>query len=182
MCAEYNAEFATEVLVHQRACPMTHHIFYTLPPASTFQIYLAYCRFGDKSNTGSMDGRTWKKLVTDVGLVNKSFTTADIDLTFTRHAGKTRKLDFNSFQSLLGEVAGKLGCTASDLSARIVAADGPKSSGTQAEQVRFHDDKGTYTGVHTHGGPTTNDDRITLGNLLDRSAADARGVQLRRTQ
>jgi hypothetical protein len=36
----------------------------------------------------------------------------------------------------------------------------------------------TYTGIHTHGGPTTIDHAITLSNLADRSSADVRGTKL----
>lgn len=72
---------------------------------------------------------------------------------------------------------------------------GPVAHGTVAEPVKFHDDKSTYTGVHKKGGPSTNDHRINLSNLLgvsflpnhftkckilrpDRSEANARGVKL----
>ncbi len=50
--------------------------------------------------------------------------------------------------------------------------------GTQAEAVRFHDDKDAYTGVHAHGGPSTVDaPNQSLEGLLDRSDADVRGVK-----
>ena len=32
---------------------------------------------------------------------------------------------------------------------------GPVFAGTQADAVRFHDDKDQYTGVYAHGGPST---------------------------
>ena len=47
-----------------------------------------------------------------------------------------------------------------------------------AGQTRFHDDKSTFTGSHVHGGPRTQDDRITLENLMDRSDYDVRGVKV----
>ena len=67
-----------------------------------------------------------------------------------------------------------------DISAKIVAVGGPKSSGTVAAANKFHDDKKNYTGVHSKGGPSTNDSRITLSSLMDRSNADARGVQVQK--
>ena len=49
--------------------------------------------------------------------------------------------------------------------------------GTAAEKVRFHDDKASYTGAHKNGGPSTKDGaKVDLANLMDRGAADARGV------
>lgn len=53
--------------------------------------------------------------------------------------------------------------------------------GTKADNVRFHDDKSTYTGVHKMGGPTTVDDgRVQFNDLskfADRSDYDIRGVK-----
>lgn len=139
---------------------------------------MQFCTFGDKSNTGTMDGRTWKKVCVDCNLVSKKYSAADIDLTFARVKDKTaKKIDFAQFQAALKEVATKEGVSVDAIAAKVVEAGGPKSSGTQAQANKFHDDKSTYTGVHTKGGPTTNDNRISLSSLADRSTADARGVQ-----
>lgn len=58
---------------------------------------------------------------------------------------------------------------------------GPILYGTKADNVRFHDDKSTYTGVHKMGGPTTVDDgRVQFNDLskfCDRSEYDIRGVK-----
>lgn len=82
---------------------------------------------------------------------------------------------------------------------------GPKLNATVPDQVRFHDDQSTYTGVYARGGeykptllyqshwgthlgrllrnrtfcpgPTNIDNAITLSNLADRSDADVRGVK-----
>lgn len=43
------------------------------------------------------------------------------------------------------------------IKAAVISAGGPTFSGTQAEAVKFHDDKSLYTGVHSQGGPTTVD-------------------------
>lgn len=47
------------------------------------------------------------------------------------------------------------------------------------DNVKFHDDKSLYTGVHAKGGPSTIDkDNInSLANLCDRTEADNRGVK-----
>lgn len=57
----------------------------------------------------------------------------------------------------MGYCAEKKGVTAADLSAAIAAHGGPSFSGTKADNVKFHDDKNLYTGVHGKGGPTTVD-------------------------
>ena len=61
---------------------------------------------------------------------------------------------------------------ATQVMAQVVAAGGPKSSGTVADSVKFHDDKSLYTGVYANGGPTNVDRDKGLGALLDRSPAD----------
>jgi p25-alpha len=48
---------------------------------------------------------------------------------------------------------------------------------TIPDAVAFHDDKNLYTGVHGKGGPTINDNTISLSNLADRSGADVRGIK-----
>jgi hypothetical protein len=48
---------------------------------------------------------------------------------------------------------------------------------TIPDAVAFHDDKSLYTGVHSKGGPTSNNNTISLSTLADRSDADVRGVQ-----
>lgn len=71
------------------------------------------------------------------------------------------------------------GCLCADVF--LEGVDGPILYGTKAENVRFHDDKSLYTGVHKHGGPTTVDDgRVQFDDLskfCDRSEYDIRGVK-----
>lgn len=75
-------------------------------------------------------------------------------------------------------LAARGGVPATKLRARIAASPGPRASGdaTTPDYVRFHDDKGTYTGVHKAGGPTTVDGEKDLKELCDRARADVRGV------
>jgi p25-alpha len=56
----------------------------------------------------------------------------------------------------------------------VLAAAG---AATIPDAVAFHDDKNLYTGVHGKGGPTINDNTISLSNLADRSGADVRGIK-----
>ncbi len=43
---------------------------------------------------------------------------------------------------------------------------GPIMKATKVDQVRLHDDKSTYTGVHMNGGPTTVDPMPSLANCF----------------
>ena len=65
------------------------------------------------------------------------------------------------------------------LEQEIIAVGGPVFHATQAEAVRFHDDKSSYTGVYAQGGPTNVDKQNVsdISQILDRSAADVRGVK-----
>jgi len=67
-----------------------------------------------------------------------------------------------------------------NIEAKILGQGGPSFTGTQAEAVRFHDDKDQYTGVHANGGPSTvggTGGISDISQLCDRGAADVRGVQ-----
>jgi len=146
--------------------------------------FLNFCRFGDKLNTGTMDGSHFLKLCKDSGLVDgKLITTTDVDLTFQKcKEAKKRSIEFFQFKEGLGILALK---KYPDLEPReayeqavaLVVAAAPAAHGTtKAENVSLHDDKTKYTGVSKQGGPTTVDESHELSTLADRSPADARGV------
>jgi len=62
---------------------------------------------------------------------------------------------------------------------QLLASNGkPKaaSGGTKAEYTKFYDDKSTWTGVATRGGPSTTGDQITLSGMMNRKEAGVRGV------
>jgi len=152
-------------------------------------VFLAYCQFGNRSNPGELDNATFAKLAKETKLINKACTKTDIDLVFTKSKPKGgRKLTYANFVSALDLVSvkrfpktfkekGQQAATqmAVDL---VLKSGGPQASGTKAAPTRFYDDKSTYTGVHKAGGPSTNDGAITLSNLMDRSASDARGRKM----
>ena len=54
-------------------------------------------------------------------------------------------------------IAEKKGISPDEVSAAILNAGGPSFAGTQADHVKFHDDKSLYTGVYAQGGPTNVD-------------------------
>mmetsp|Transcript_10819 Transcript_10819/g.15126 ORF Transcript_10819/g.15126 Transcript_10819/m.15126 type:complete len:149 (+) Transcript_10819:79-525(+) len=125
-----------------------------------------------------MDGKQFVKLCKDTGLVDKKFTTTDVDLIFAKVKDKSvRKITFAQFENAVGQIATKKGVTKDDVSEKIIAAGGPKYEGTKADYNKFHDDKSTYTGVYAKGGPTNVDGSKDLSGVLDRTEADVRGVK-----
>lgn len=127
--------------------------------------------------------QAWAKLCRDCDLIKfPSFTATDADLLFARVKPKGgRRIGFEGVVAALELAAQKRGCSTLELAHRVVAAGGPATAEgcTVAESVRLHDDKGTYTGVYSRGGPTTVDaDPSSLAAVCDRSAADVRGVSL----
>jgi len=137
-----------------------------------------------KSFTGDqpeMDGRTFVKFCKDSGLFDKVMTQTDADLIFTKIKGKgARKITFVEFEAGLAAIAEKKKISVDELKEKIASSAGPMYKGTVADEVRFHDDKSTYTGVHQHGGPTTTDEgRVQfndLSQICDRGTANIRGV------
>jgi len=94
------------------------------------------------------------KLCKDTKLICKAFGVHDVDLVFSKVCPpRQRSIPFDAFQDALRLVAEKKGKEVSAIIAKVVGSHGPQISGTQADYVRFHDDKGTYTGTHVNGGP-----------------------------
>lgn len=141
--------------------------------------------FQKYTKTGELDGKSFAKLMKDAKLLDKKFTSTDVDLLFAKIVTKgLRTISFDQFKKGLEQAAAKKGVTYDDVANKILSelAEGPKFSGTKAEYVKFHDDKSTYTGVYAKGGPTTVDigagGKISdLSQLADRSGADVRGVK-----
>eukprot|EP00354_Favella_ehrenbergii_P005765 CAMPEP_0170469978 /NCGR_PEP_ID=MMETSP0123-20130129/12609_1 /TAXON_ID=182087 /ORGANISM="Favella ehrenbergii, Strain Fehren 1" /LENGTH=326 /DNA_ID=CAMNT_0010736989 /DNA_START=105 /DNA_END=1086 /DNA_ORIENTATION=+ len=112
------------------------------PASSLEQVFTTYAAGRE------MDGKTFAKLCKDCKLINKVCTNTDIDLIFARNKERTaRKITYQQFVACVTDVAKKRGETFEADSEKILAKGGPVFSGTQAEAVRFHDDKDQYTGV-----------------------------------
>ena len=129
-----------------------------------------------------MDGKTLAKLAKDCDLIDKKFTTVDIDIIFAKVKSKgARKISPEQFIMALEEFAAKKCVPFDELSQHICSIGGPIFMGTKAEKVKWHDDKSTYTGVYAKGGPSNVDIGKTvitdIMQLCDRSEADVRGVK-----
>jgi len=105
-----------------------------------------------------MDGKTFAKMAKDTKILSKTLTATDIDLIFAKIKDKAaRKITFAQFEKGIHECAAKKKKSFDEVSAAICEVGGPVLHGTQAEKVKFHDDKSLYTGVHAKGGPSTVD-------------------------
>eukprot|EP00440_Ansanella_granifera_P040677 gb/GFBE01044114.1/.p1 GENE.gb/GFBE01044114.1/~~gb/GFBE01044114.1/.p1 ORF type:complete len:363 (+),score=71.57 gb/GFBE01044114.1/:1-1089(+) len=112
--------------------------------------FASYCAAG----ATEMDGRSFTKLCKDCSLIDKAFSATDADLVFAKAVAKgQRKIGFAEFELALIFVADRRGCHQKEVFDIVADAGGPSLKGTKAEPVRFHDDKGTYTGTHSRGGP-----------------------------
>ena len=141
-------------------------------------LFNSFCTFGG-GHAGEMDNAKFAKFAKDTKIIDKKFTTTDIDLIFSKIKPKgERKISYDVFRTQgLSEIAGKKGISVEELTTLIIGNGGPQSSGTQAEAVRFHDDKESYTGVYAKGGPTNVDNKTSdLSQIANRGDADVRGV------
>ena len=117
------------------------------------QIFKSFC--GKES---TMDGKSFAKFAKDTKLIDKKFSTTDVDLLFAKvKSGSERRITFEQFKNALQQIAAKKGVDVEAMKAALLAAGGPQFAGTQADNVRFHDDKSQYTGVYAQGGPTNVD-------------------------
>lgn len=101
---------------------------------------------------GTMENAEFAKLCQDAGLIGRGLVKPDCDVMFSRYA-RSRKLEWEGFQSCLRTIATKRGEALRDIIAKLDRCDGPTVRATQADDVRFHDDQNMYTGAHraNHG-------------------------------
>eukprot|EP00918_Siedleckia_nematoides_P031803 GHVU01068828.1.p6 GENE.GHVU01068828.1~~GHVU01068828.1.p6 ORF type:complete len:144 (-),score=39.99 GHVU01068828.1:1112-1543(-) len=125
-----------------------------------------------------MDGRTFSKLCKDKGLFDKVYTPTDADLIFAKTKEMKKKtITLKELEKAIQHIADKKKSTADEIKEKILAGGGPKFAGTKTDDVRFHDDKSTYTGVHQHGGPSTTEDKVQdLSQIANRGQCDVRGI------
>ena len=134
------------------------------------------------ANPKEMDGREFAKLCKDCKLLNKKVTTTDVDIAFAKVKAKgSRKITYDQFVSALSIFADKEKVPHAEYHAKVAGTDGPVFHGTQADAVKQHDDKSTYTGVYAQGGPTNVDTGAggTIGDLsqlANRESANVRGT------
>ncbi|KAK7200782.1 p25-alpha [Novymonas esmeraldas] len=139
----------------------------------------AFASFGSAPSK-DMDNSHFSKMLKECKIIGKSFTSTDADLLFSKvKAKEARKITFTEFrEKAIPEIAAKMKKTPEEVETMISNA-APKSSGTKAEAVRFHDDKSTYTGAAKQGGPTNVDRNAgSLAGVVDRrqSTLDNRGT------
>lgn len=142
-------------------------------------VFVAFASSVAKTTT-EIDSARFFKLCQDCGLVGRSLSRTDCDLVFTKacaESGSVKRITYRVFRNYaVPMVADRMNTTIHDVMQTVADARGVTMSGTFADPNRFHDDRGTYTGVHTSGGPSHTDRRISLENLTDRAPANVRGV------
>ena len=128
-----------------------------------------------------MANKEFAKCTKDCHLLDKKFTSTDVDLVFSKVKTKTSKnLTYQQFDEAVKVIATKKGLEYEALVELLINAGGPQFTGTKADYVKFHDDKSLYTGVYAKGGPTNVDvghggGISDISQLCDRGASDIRG-------
>lgn len=115
-----------------------------------------------------MTNTVWAKFCKDAKLLDAMFTKPDIDMVWSKAAGKAKKVGFAVFEKLLEGVAHKKGVDSASVQAHVLENAKVSSSGTKGES-RFYDDKDTWTGAATKGGPTNDDKVADLANMTSRA-------------
>jgi len=148
------------------------------------EIYRAFATNVTGTNS-DMTGAKYTKMLKDSKVIDKkTFTANDAELIFAKVVQKysfnPKVMAFDVFLNhCIGLIAEKKRTTIDDVIATLSLCSGPVMNATKSEGSRFHDDKSTYTGQYTKGGPDTRVKGDTMSELLDRSDADVRGVKRR---
>jgi hypothetical protein len=136
-----------------------------------------------------MDSHQFSKFCADAKLYDdRGFTKTDAEILFREVKNVyLRKISFVEFNFALEEVAKRTGRTKESVMDQVCSGPvfttqtgGPSKQGGPE---RFFYDRGSFTGVHRHGGPTTVDEgrggQITnISQIVDRKPADRRGVKM----
>lgn len=145
-------------------------------------VFAKYANFGksknQRGNGDAIDSTRFRKMLKDSHLIHKKkLSNTACDMIHVKCKTKGEKLlTFVEFlEKAIPEIAQKHGMEEGEVAQRICEG-GPTTNATKAEYNKFYDDKATWTGVATRGGPSTNDNRLTLSKMMDRSAADVRGI------
>jgi len=129
---------------------------------------------------GKFEARDLQKLCQDCVLFDRKFKRTDLDVIFTAAKSKGAKvINFEAFKDCVRGIAKKKGTPVKAVQAAVADREdiGVQINATATDNVRFHDDKSTYTGMHarggTHGedvsGATGRSARIKSGGVLDHS-------------
>ncbi|ORC93573.1 flagellar associated protein [Trypanosoma theileri] len=141
--------------------------------------FYTFASFGG-APTKEMDNSHFSKMLKETKIIGKTFTSTDADLLFNKVKAKgARKMTYNEFTTrALPEIAAKLKKSVEEVTSMLENGM-PEAHATKADNVKFHDDKSTYTGVYKAGGPTNVDRNAgSLAGVVDRrvSQTDVRGT------
>lgn len=146
-------------------------------------VFAKFANFGKSKNQkgpgDSIDSTRFRKMMKDSKLIHKKkFKNVDCDMCHTKCKTKGEKLmTFTEFlEKALPIIAEKHGVEEGEIAFMITNSGPSKSGTTKADYSKFYDDKSTWTGVATRGGPSTDDKVLTLSKMMDRSDADVRGI------
>lgn len=129
---------------------------------------------------GQLECSKANKLFKDAGLIGKTLSTTDIDISFSKVKDKAmKKIKLQEFGKLVELLAQKLKIDSGSLVTKLSAQKAPSYAGTKAVYNKLHDDKSNYTGVYANGGPSNvdNHNRQDISGLCDRKEADVRGIK-----
>ena len=143
-------------------------------------MYLEFCSFGSSLVVEEMDGAKFAKFCRDSKMLSKRFTPTDVDIIYAKAKTKgKRKFNYAQFVNALGLCAEVKGVQMGSLVHKVLEVGGPESSGTKGEYNKFHDDKSTYTGVYSRGGPTKIDHEtgagMSLSNMVNNKTGQSGG-------
>ena len=91
-----------------------------------------------------MDGTRFAKMCREA--FDGDVDAAEADIIFAKRAGKTRKVDFTTFQLLLDDIVASMGTMSiEEARARVAKATPSVGAAVSPRAVRHHDDVSTYT-------------------------------------
>lgn len=143
--------------------------------ASIEEVFANFCKI---YRSEQMTNTIFAKFCKDTkGILDKAkFTVPQIDMVWSKAAGKNKKVGVDVFKQCLAQIADLKGVPLADFERAVLERAQVKNTGTKGAS-KFYDDKDTWTGTATRGGPDDSVAKTDLSALADRdNKADVRGV------
>jgi len=129
------------------------------------EVFDAFCKTYRQT---TMTNTVFAKFCKDSKLLDANFKKPDIDMVWSKVAGKEKKVGYSFFVKFLEQIAIKKSSDYGTVEAHVLENAKVSSSGTKGES-RFYDDKSTWTGAAVQGGPTNDDKVADLADMTNRT-------------
>lgn len=132
-------------------------------PTTLPGVFALFCGY---FNAKEMNNQIFAKFSHDCALIDAKYARANVDLVWTKVAGKKRRVGLDAFLLMLDAIAACKGVARPEIDDHVLRHAHLEITGTRGSS-KFYDDKANWTGVAKQGGPSHYDPQITLATMTN---------------